>query len=258
MRNRITHLTARWVATSAFAGVMLADASSTVRAQTRTPDLSGVWNMQSSAATRYLSYAFSGEEPPMTAWALEIFKKNKPSFGPRAVEDSNDPVNPTTVNALGCFPPGVPRIYLHPFPMEIVQTPGRVMMLFEFGHFFRQIFTDGRAHNSDLGPLWLGDSIGRWDGETFVIDTIGFNDKTWVDRAGHPHSDALHVVERLRRVDQNTLQNDITIEDPKAYSRPWGGQIRFQSRPTWNITEMVCEDNINFDEFLKGEMKPKK
>ncbi|HEV2985260.1 MAG TPA: hypothetical protein VGX46_12780, partial [Vicinamibacterales bacterium] len=106
--------------------------------------------------------------------------------------------------------------------------------------------------------LWLGDSIGRWDRETLVIDTIGFNDKTWVDRAGHPHSDALHVVERLRRIDQNTLQNDITIEDPKAYSRPWGGQIRFQSRPTWNITEMVCEDNINFDEFLKGEMKPKK
>jgi hypothetical protein len=172
--------------------------------------------MQSSAATRYLSYAFSAEEPPMTAWALEAFKTTKPSFGPRAVEDSNDPVNPTTVNALGCFPPGVPRIYLHPFPMEIVQTPGRVLMLFEF------------------------------------------NDKTWIDRAGHPHSDALHVVERLRRVDQTTLQNDITIEDPKAYFRPWGGRIRFQSRPTWNITEMVCEDNINFEEFLKSEMKPKK
>jgi hypothetical protein len=194
----------------------------------------------------------------MTPWAQERFKATKPSFGPRAFEDSNDPVNPTTVNATGCFPPGVPRIYLHPFPMEIIQTPGRVIMFFEFNHFVRQIFTDGRPHNTDLGATWMGDSIGRWEGDTLVIDTTGFNDKTWVDRAGHPHSDALHVVERVRRVDPNTLQNDITIEDPKAYARAWGGQIRFQLKPGWNITEMVCEDNVNFDEFLKNETKPKK
>src|SRR5579863_5606905 len=121
-----------------------------------TPDFTGVWNMRGSPATRYLSYSLSKDEPPMTPWALERFKTTKPSFGPRAVEDSNDPVNPTTISAVGCFPPGVPRIYLQPFPMEIVQVPGRVLMIFEFGHYIRQIFTDGRAHNTALGPTWMG------------------------------------------------------------------------------------------------------
>jgi hypothetical protein len=220
------------------------------------PNISGVWNLRSSPETRFLSYAFTREEPPMTPWALERFKATKPSFGPRAVADSNDPVNPTTVNAVGCFPPGTPRIYLQPFPMEIVQSPGRVLMIFEFNHFIRQIWTDGRPHNTDLGSTWFGDSIGKWQGDTLVVDTIGLNDKTWIDRAGHPHSDALHVVERIQRVDQTALQIDITMEDPKAYTKPWGGQIKFQLRPNWNVTEMVCEDNVNFDEFLKNEAKP--
>lgn len=223
-----------------------------------TPDLSGVWNVKGSPATRYHSWGFSKDEPPMTPWAEEKFKANKPSFGPRAVEDSNDPVNPTTLSAVGCFPPGMPRLYLQPFPMEIVQSPGRVLMLFEFNHFIRQIFTDGRPHNTALGPTWLGDAIGHWDGDTLVVDTIGFNDKTWVDRAGHPHSDKLHLMERIRRVDKSTLTDDITIEDPVAYTKPWGGQLTFQLHPTWNITEMVCEDNVNFDDFLKNEAKPKK
>lgn len=222
------------------------------------PDLSGVWNAKRLPGARYLSWGFSGEEPPMTPWAEERFKANKPSFGPRAVEDSNDPVNPTTLSAVGCFPPGMPRLYLQPFPMEIVQTQGRVLMLFEFNHFIRQIFTDGRPHNTALGPTWLGDAIGHWDGDTLVVDTIGFNDKTWVDRAGHPHSDKMHLTERIRRVDKNTLTDDITIEDPIAYTKPWGGQLTFQLHPTWNITEMVCEDNVNFEDFLKNEAKPKK
>jgi hypothetical protein len=219
------------------------------------PDLSGVWNMETSPSTRYLSYAFTREEPPMTAWAEERFKAAKPSFGPRMVEDSNDPVNPTIVNATGCFPPGVPRIYLHPFPMEIIQLKNRVILVFEFNHFIRQIYTDGRKHNTDLGPTWMGDSIGRWEEDTLVVDTIGFNDKTWLDRAGHPHSDALHVVERFRRVDQNTLQDDLTIEDPKAYTKPWSGHLVFRLKPDWKITEMVCEDNVNFNQFLEREGK---
>jgi hypothetical protein len=131
-------------------------------------------------------------------------------------------------------------------------------MLFEFSHFVRQIYTDGRKHNTDLGPTWLGDAIGHWEGDTLVVDTIGFNDKTWLDRAGHPHSTELHLVERIRRVDQNTLTDDITIEDPKAYTKPWGGQITFALHPKWNLMEMVCEDNVNFDQFLKNEAKPGK
>ncbi|HTR39269.1 MAG TPA: hypothetical protein VMH80_25510 [Bryobacteraceae bacterium] len=222
------------------------------------PDLSGVWNVKGSPATRYFSYTFSKDEPSMTPWAEERFKKNKPSFGPRSVEDSNDPVNPTTVSALGCFPPGMPRMYLQPFPLEIIQTPGRVIEFFEFGHYVRQIWTDGRPHNTALGPTWLGDAIGKWDGDTLVVDTIGFNDKTWVDRGGHPHSDQLHLTERIHRVDHNTLTDEITIEDPVAYTKPWGGTMTFALHPKWSIGEMICEDNINFDEFLKNEAKPAK
>jgi hypothetical protein len=192
----------------------------------------------------------------MTPWAEERFKTTKPSFGPRSVEDSNDPVNPTTVNAMGCFPPGLPRMYLQPFPMEIIQVPGRVIVFFEFGHYVRQIYTDGRKHNLDLGPTWLGDSIGHWEGDTLVVDTIGFNDKTWLDRAGHPHSDQLHLTERFHRLDPNTMQDELTIDDAKAYTKTWGSTLTFALHPKWNIMEMVCEDNVNFDEFLKNEAKP--
>src|SRR5690348_14331416 len=107
------------------------------------PDLSGEWNMKRMPGQNYLAWSYSKEDPPMTPWAVERFNKTKPSFGPRRFEDSNDPVNPTTVNAAGCFPPGVPRIYLHPFPMEIIQQQGRTLQLFEFDHFIRQIWTDG-------------------------------------------------------------------------------------------------------------------
>ncbi len=220
------------------------------------PDLSGVWNVKKTADTAYLGWTFSKDVPPMTAWAEERFKLTRPSFGPRAMADSNDPVNPTTLGTAGCFPPGMPRLYLQPFPMEIIQLPGRVLEFFEYSHFVRQIFTDGRKHNTDAGPTWLGDAIGNWEGDTLVVDTIGFNDKTWLDRAGHPHSTDLHLTERLRRVDQNTLTIDVKIEDPKAYTKPWGGRITLGAHPKWNIMEMDCEDNANYDQVLKKEAAP--
>ncbi|MDP8989849.1 MAG: hypothetical protein M3N41_07185 [Acidobacteriota bacterium] len=222
------------------------------------PDLSGVWTAKNERGARYRSWSFMAEEPPMTPWALEKFKLTKPSFGPRSFKDSNDPVNPTTVNSTGCFPPGVPRIYLQPFPMEIVQQPNRVLMIYEFDHLIRQIWMDGRAHVKDLPGTWMGDSIGKWEGDTLVVDTTGFNDKTWLDRAGHPHSEDLHVVERLKRTDAKTLQIDITMDDPMAYTKPWGGQLLYTQRPDWNISELICVDNANFDQFLKNEEGPAK
>ncbi len=256
MPHRPIRLTVLLAAVFTTPSIVLAQGTPPVKAPAATPDLSGVWNRRNTPGARYGGYTFSAEDPVMTPWAQEKFKANKPSFGPRSVEDSNDPVNPTTVNAMGCFPPGVPRIYLHPFPMEIVQSPKRVLMIFEFNHFIRQIWTDGRPHNTDLGPTWQGDSIGHWEGDTLVVDTIGFNDKTWVDRGGHPHSQEMHVVERMRRADAKTLQIDVTIEDPKAYAKPWGGRLNYELRPDWSISEMICEDNVNFDSFLKNE-KPK-
>ena len=95
--------------------------------------------------------------------------------------ESNDPV-------YDCFPPGTPRVYFHPFPMEIIQLPGRTLILYEYHHSIRQIYTDGRGHRTDLAPLWMGDSTGYWDGDTLVVETVNFNDKTWLDREGLPHS----------------------------------------------------------------------
>jgi len=258
MANRSIGLILLLAAALAFPSLMGAQQPAAAKATGAAPDLSGVWTMQNGPGARYFGYTFSAQEPSMTPWAEERFKQTKPSFGPRGVEDSNDPVNPTTVNATGCFPPGVPRIYLQPFPLEIVQTPGRVLIIYEFSHYIRQIWTDGRKHNTDLGATWMGDSIGTWEGDTLVVDTIGFNDKTWLDRGGHPHSDQLHVTERIRRTDPKTLQVAVTMEDAKAYTKPWGGTMTLGLRPTWMISEMICEDNVNFDSFLKNEVKPAK
>jgi hypothetical protein len=86
----------------------------------------------------------------------------------------------------------------------------------------------------------MGDSVGWWEENTLVVDTAGLNDKTWLDQVGHPHSDALHVVERIRRIDRETLQDDLTIDDPKAYKKPWTGQQVFKFRPAWHLLEYVC------------------
>jgi hypothetical protein len=202
-------------------------------------DLSGLWMVHPSpGASAYSSFAFTKEVPSMTPWGESKYKEAKPVFGPNKTTPqlSNDPV-------YGCFPPGLPRIYLHPKPIEIVQLTDEVIMMYEYDRIVRHIYIDGRPHDEFLDPpLWMGDSIGKWEGDTLVIDVIGFNDKTWLDRAGHPHSDALHVVERMRRASYDTLTDEITIEDPKAYTKPWTAQTSFQLRTDLALDwEGVCE-----------------
>jgi hypothetical protein len=202
-------------------------------------DLSGLWMLHPApAASAYSSFSFTKDLPPMTAWGESKYKEAKPVFGPNKTTPklSNDPV-------YGCFPPGLPRVYLHSKPIEIVQLPDEVIMMYEYDRIVRHIYIDGRPHDEFLDPpLWMGDSIGKWEGDTLVIDVIGFNDKTWLDRLGHPHSDALHVVERLRRVNHDTLSDEITIEDPKAYTKSWTAQTSFQLRPGLTLDwEGVCE-----------------
>ena len=207
-------------------------------------DLTGVWTNNPPESTRtFQNWSFSTEPPMLTAWGQERYEQAKPTFGARSVpvSDTNDPV-------YDCFPPGTPRVYLHPFPMEIIQTPGRVLMVFEYDHLIRQIYTDGREHRTDLAPSWMGDSTGRWEDDTLVVETVNFNDQTWLDRRGVPHSDQLRVIERIRRVNAGNLQIDITIEDPIALAEPWIGQ-RFYSKTDWQIEELVCMDNVNFEEY---------
>jgi hypothetical protein len=213
------------------------------------PDFSGVW-------TQIGNEGFDPADPqgknaanlPFTVRGEAQYKNNKPAHGAyqNLAGISNDPVNK-------CFQPGAPRVYLQPYPIEIVQTPTRVVMLFEYGQLFREIYLDGRAHpkDEDLRPMSMGHSVGHWEGDALTVDAIGFTDKTWLDREGHPHSDQLHLVERFRRIDHDTLEDELTFSDPKTYSQPWKGQKIFKLRPTWSLEEWACEDSANFEEYLK-------
>ena len=205
-------------------------------------DFSGVWN---ALRNPYDFSSFSKGDPPMTAWGMEQFKAAKPSQGPRGVllKDTNDQV-------YQCYPPGMPYIYLQVFPMQIVQTPKEVIELFEYDHFVRHIYVDGK-HPDDVTPTYDGDSIAHWEGDTLVVDTLGLNGKIWLDRVGHPESDQMHITERIRRTDDKTLQIDFTFDDPKAYPAPWNATLRWGLRPTWHIMEHICEENREFETFEK-------
>ncbi len=248
----------------AFAGVAVLTTCGGLRAQMAQPtaggkapavsapapehDLSGVWNMRDTPAQRkYLGSTYTLEEPAMTPWAKAKYDASKPSNGPRthSLKETDDPV------LRKCLPPGTPRIYLQPFPLQFIQTPKEIVMLYEYDHTVRQIFMDGRQHPADITPTYMGHSIGKWDGDTLVVDTLGFNERTWLDRDGHPHSDALHVVERFHRLDRDNMQIDITMEDPKALAKPWVTQLNFQLKPDWDIMELVCTDNGDFENFEK-------
>ena len=157
--------------------------------------------------------------------------------------------------AFSCHPPGIPHAYQNGvYSIEIVQTPSRVFMFFESAHLWRPIWMDGRQIPKDSEPLWMGYSVGHWDGNNLVVETGSFNDLTWLDSAGHPHSEALRVTERFRRVDRNTLQIDITIADPLSYTEPWTMTASYQLRPTWEITEAFCviDDQTNFQDVILG------
>jgi hypothetical protein len=206
-------------------------------------DISGVWNAMRG---NYDTASFSRGDPPMTPWGQTQFNAAKPSQGPRGVK-----LTETTDRVYKCSPPGMPYIYLQLFPMQIVQTPKEVIELFEYDHTVRHIFVDGRKHPADLTPSYNGHSIGHWEGDTLVVDTVGLNGKLWLDRVGHPDSDQMHVIERIHRVDDKTLQVDFTFDDPKSYVKPWTALMRFRLRPDWEIIEDVCEDNFAFESFEK-------
>jgi hypothetical protein len=178
-------------------------------------DLSGIYEFFIKAIPNQGLYGSPSATPPdMTPWAQAKYDAAKPGYGPKATTESNDPI-------LRCNPSGIPRILVWPQPFEIIQTPDRVFMFFEHERVWRQIWIDGRGHPKDLEPTWMGDSIGRWDGDTFIVDTIGLNDKSWLDSFGHPHSQELHVIERYRRPNPNSLTLQYSVEDPKAYKWPW-------------------------------------
>ena len=186
-------------------------------------DITGVWLIDHFHPALFPK----GTTPPFTPWGEEQFKK--------ADTTVNDP-------NLACLPHGIPRLMFVPLPMQIFEVPGTVLILQEAGNQLRQIHLD-RGHKKDMDPTYNGDSVGRWEADTLVVDTIGFNDITWLDHAGLPHSEGLHVVERIHRPDHDTLVDDFTIEDPKAYTKTWTASQTYHLKPGWEIAEYVCDHN---------------
>ena len=148
-------------------------------------------------------------------------------FTPAGLKDwqSYDPANGDYTGS--CLPYGLNRSINAPYPMEIMQTDKTVVLLFELNNWFHVVSVDGREHAKDLNATWFGDSVGRWDGDTLVIDTIGFNGYTRLDTIGHPHSDALHLVLRFRRTDAAHINYTVTVDDPKVYTEPWTNERIF-------------------------------
>jgi hypothetical protein len=211
-------------------------------------DLSGIWvPPDPQALDRLVGYNNRGatdgafaQEFSRTPWAEARYSAAKPGFGPRRAPGGNDPI-------LHCDPPGMPRIMGGAF--EIIQIPGRILMLLESNHEHREIWMDGRSLPKDPDPTWYGYSVGRWDGDTLVVDTIGFNDRSWIDGWGNPHSDEMHVVERYRRVNPDTLEMRMTIDDAKAYTKPLVGNPKtFGLSPKYELVENICspEDEKSF------------
>jgi hypothetical protein len=200
-------------------------------------DLSGVWDFFMHGVPGQGIYGTpSKEHPPMTPWAQARYDSAKPGYGPKAQADGNDPI-------LECTPSGIPRTLFIAKPREIVQRLDRMFMFFEGEHAWRQIWTDGRGHPKDLEPTWMGDSIGKWEEDTFVVDSVGFNEKSWLDSYGDPHSDEMHLIERYRRVDHDTLTMQLVIDDPKAYTKTWVGDTKIYKLLTGRdaiLEELFC------------------
>jgi hypothetical protein len=199
------------------------------------PDLSGVW--ESDPAYFYdLAKDLKPADVVALPWAKALMAQREKN------DHQDDPLS-------DCMPPGVPRINMSsttmPHPFKIVQTPALVVLLYETSanSTFRQVFLDGRPLPQDPQPSWLGYSIGRWEGDTLAVDTIGFNGRSWVDTAkGHPQTEAAHVTERFTRPDFGHLEIDVTIDDPKAYAKPWRARVPVHLLADTDLIETYCEN----------------
>jgi hypothetical protein len=208
-------------------------------------DISGTWDPGDNGIGQLGSKAMPEDgnpqhQPPLTPEGREAFSQNKASNGIRAVlpAETNDPV-------VTCDPQGMPREDLYEMrTTQILQTPEKIFALYTFGKIWRVIWTDGRELPKDPEPRWYGYSVGKWvDDYTLLVQTTGLDDRTWIDRAGRPHSDALRVEERFHRVDRDHLELSVTIDDPKMYTKPWLAldKLRFDLQPRdFDVREMIC------------------
>jgi hypothetical protein len=220
------------------------------------PNFNGIWQALTTAAWNIQDHhaqlgvpagqgVVEGNEIPYQPSALA---KKQENFKNRQTAD--------LVERRG-FLPGVPRIMYMPFPFQIVQTPGQVTMLFEYAHAMRHVFMNSKHPEGEVGDIqwWLGDSRGRWEGDTLVVDVTSFNDQTWFDRAGNFHSDALHVVERFTLRSPDVIWYEATIEDPNVFTRPWRIAMPLYRRlePNMQLLEYRCTEFV--EEFMYGHVR---
>ncbi len=203
------------------------------------PDFTGVWRLKNYGGV--LMYATGDLKPEeMLPWAAAVYKKRSEQYRRDA-------------DGVKCLLPGPKAgILVGPYPMKVVQTPGLMAVLYEYGTVFRQFFMDGRGLPADPNPTWMGYSVAHWEEDTLVVSTAGYNDLTALDFAGHPHTEALRMTERYRRRDFGHLDLQVTFDDPKAYTRPWTLALEFDLVPDAELIEYVC-DNERDSRHLVGE-----
>jgi hypothetical protein len=227
---------------------------------TKIPDLSGDWGPDRARGGMGQSLSISDiggrkrgneDDIPYQPWAREKTLSEKTSTGPDPkFDETTDP------QVIFCEPPGVPHIYLWPIKTKFIQTPEAVYILHELGPFFRVVWLNSK-HPADVDPQWWGHSIGHYEnGDTLVVDTIGFNDKTWLDQMGHPHTEQMHLIERYKRVNEKQLELDMIIDDPGAYTKPWPSHRNFELRTTGFLRyQQICSIREN-QQFFNNTAKP--
>jgi len=230
------------------------------RASNGKPDLSGLWHVQPDGKkelTRLFRAELTKEAEATSVPGMEIDTISKYAINILLdFKQGEEPMRPEAAKLLGqrasggtrdpgvdCLPLGIPISSLVSEVHKIVQTPGLIIDLLEVDNAHRQIYTDGRKLPADPQPSWLGYSVGKWDRDILVVDTIGFNDKAWLDVLGHPRSEALHITERYRRRDFGHLDIEMTFDDPKMYTKPFTIKVTHELVPDSDILEYFCAEN---------------
>jgi len=227
------------------------------RASNGKPDLSGVWRTAYGSPDEnerlfgpgVKAFIEPGDDPSsFSKYFLDIlvdFPRDAKPIRPAAAElFQQNVVNKANSSSARCLPQGLPRTDINSYqPFKIVQTPGVIVMMYEVDNTHRQIYTDGRPLPVDPQPAWGGYSVGRWDGDTLIVNAAGFNTETWLDSAGHPHSEALRVEERFHRRDFGHMDVSVTVDDPKMYTKPFTIKVTEVLQPDTDILESVCNEN---------------
>ena len=204
------------------------------------PDLTGPWSSKDNTYLRDIATGLKPEDVPFQPWAKALFDQRKTGALSRQDPDAS------------CLPQGVPKVNAVAYPWKMLKTSGAIFVVYEAFNLWRQIFMDGREPAPDANPTWHGYSTGRWEGDTLVVDTRGFNGKAWLDQLGRPTTEALHVIERFRRRDFGHLEIQITIDDPKAYRRPWNVTEEVNLVLGTDMMEFICNENNRDLDHLPG------